>query len=90
VSKKTLADGTILPFKVQTAATVQYNILNDVCQIVMLLYMLYFVFIPIDEPIRNVNDPRPVEKEGCFGVVKNLGNNNDESTVDDNEDNEKE
>jgi len=70
--QQTLADGTLTAFKVQTAATVQYNILNDISQIVMLLYMLYFVFIPIDEPIRNVNDPRPVEKEGCFGVVKNL------------------
>ena len=77
--QQTLADGTILPFKVQTAATVQYNILNDISQIVMLLYMLYFIFIPIDEPIRNVNDPRPVEEEGCFGVVKNLGADDDDN-----------
>jgi len=89
--QQTLADGTILPFKVQTAATVQYNILNDICQVAMLLYMLYFVFIPIDEPIRNVNDPRPVEKEGCFGVVKNLGSNDNDDdtrskfTIEDNE-----
>jgi len=88
--QQTLADGT--SFQLQTTASVQYNILNDISQIAMLLYMLYFIFIPIDEPIRDVNDPRPVEEEGCFGVVKNLGNNDDndnrpdESTVGDNED----
>merc|ERR1711865_1251068 len=64
----------------QTAATVQYNILNDVAQVAMLLYMLYFVFIPIDTPMRDVNDPRPVEDEGCFGVVQVLGKN-DASTI---------
>jgi len=86
--QQTLADGTT--FQLQTTASVQYNILNDISQIVMLLYMLYFVFIPIDEPIRNVNDPRPVEEEGCFGVVKNLGadkddDNESESTIGNNE-----
>jgi len=66
--QQTLADGTTL--QVQTAATVQFNILNDVCQVIMFSYMAYFVFIPIDEPIRNPNNPRPVEEEGCFGVVE--------------------
>ena len=58
---------------VQTAATVQYNIWNDVTQVAMLLYMLYFAFVPIEEPMRNVHDPRPLEEEGNFGVVKVLG-----------------
>merc|ERR1712166_453392 len=73
--QQTLADGTTV--QVQTAATVQFNILNDVCQVIMFAYMVYFVFIPIDEPMRNPNDPRPVEEEGCFGVVKTLSKSDD-------------
>ena len=35
--------------------------------------MLYFVFVPITEPCRDIYDPRPVEEEGTFGVVQMFG-----------------
>jgi len=74
VTKK-LTDGTTL--QMQTFGTVQYNILNDIAQVIMLLYILYFAFVPIDTPMRDVHDPRPVEKEGEFGVVETWNNKDD-------------
>ena len=68
---QTLTDGTT--FQMQTAMTVQYNIWNDVVQVFTLLYMLYFIFVPITEPCRDIYDPRPVEEEGTFGVVQMFG-----------------
>ena len=68
---KTLTDGT--SFQMQTAMSVQYNIWNDIVQLFTALYLLFFVFVPITEPCRDIHDPRPVEEEGNFGVVQMWG-----------------
>lgn len=67
----TLKDGSTV--MEQTAASVQANIWMIIGQIIMLCYMLYFVLVPIDEPMRPIESPRPVEQEGNFGVVNLFG-----------------